>query len=73
MARHALALCCYNRTSSVRLGHIPRDDKGNAGCTEKLPSHRIVIPKTARGTNRPTLRTRTTKGVSIHVGSLDPH
>ncbi|RWW75586.1 hypothetical protein BHE74_00016383 [Ensete ventricosum] len=33
-------------------GHIPRDDKGKAGCTDKLPSHRIVIPETTRGTNR---------------------
>ncbi|RRT71944.1 hypothetical protein B296_00009428 [Ensete ventricosum] len=34
---------------------------------------RIVIPETARGINRPTLRTRTTKGAPIHAGSLDPH
>ncbi|RWW40136.1 hypothetical protein BHE74_00054468 [Ensete ventricosum] len=27
MARHALAPCCCSRTSSVHLGHIPRDDK----------------------------------------------
>ncbi|RWW06071.1 hypothetical protein GW17_00030626, partial [Ensete ventricosum] len=35
-----LAPCCCIRTSSLRLGHIPRDDKGKAGCTDKLPSHR---------------------------------
>ncbi|RWW53184.1 hypothetical protein BHE74_00040349 [Ensete ventricosum] len=40
MACHALAPCRCSRTSSVRLGHIPRDDKGKAGCTGKLPSHR---------------------------------
>ncbi|RWW22156.1 hypothetical protein GW17_00013661 [Ensete ventricosum] len=34
---------------------------------------RIVIPETARGTNRPTLRTRTTEGASIHAESLNPH
>ncbi|RWW62632.1 hypothetical protein BHE74_00030242 [Ensete ventricosum] len=34
---------------------------------------RIIIPETARGINRPTLRTRTTEGAPIHVGSLDPH
>ncbi|RZS15321.1 hypothetical protein BHM03_00047183 [Ensete ventricosum] len=39
MACHALAPCRCNCTSSVRLGHIPRDDKGKAGCTGKLPSH----------------------------------
>ncbi|RRT50639.1 hypothetical protein B296_00029164 [Ensete ventricosum] len=27
MTRHALTPCCCSRTSSVRLGHIPRDDK----------------------------------------------
>ncbi|RWW61852.1 hypothetical protein BHE74_00031062 [Ensete ventricosum] len=73
MARHALAPCCYIRTSSVHLDHNPRDDKGKAGCTDKLPSHRIVIPEMARGINRSTLKTRTTEGAPIHVGSLDPH
>ncbi|RZR92910.1 hypothetical protein BHM03_00021297 [Ensete ventricosum] len=33
----------------------------------------IVIPETARGINRPTLKTRTTEGAPIHAGSLDPH
>ncbi|RZS07771.1 hypothetical protein BHM03_00038673 [Ensete ventricosum] len=40
MACHALAPCRCSRTSSVRLGHIPRDDKCRTGCTGKLPSHR---------------------------------
>ncbi|RWW03593.1 hypothetical protein GW17_00033242 [Ensete ventricosum] len=34
---------------------------------------RVIIPETARGTNRSTLRMRTTEGASIHAGSLDPH
>ncbi|RWW29124.1 hypothetical protein GW17_00006357 [Ensete ventricosum] len=60
-------------TSSVRLGHIPRDDKGKAGRTDKLPSHRIVIPETTRGTNRPTLRTWITEEASTHAGGPNPH
>ncbi|RWW47384.1 hypothetical protein BHE74_00046631 [Ensete ventricosum] len=39
----------------------------------KRPVCRIVIPKTTRGINRPTLRTMTTEGAPIHAGSLDPH
>ncbi|RWW09793.1 hypothetical protein GW17_00026713 [Ensete ventricosum] len=54
-------------------GHIPRDDKGKAGCTDKLPSHKIVIPETTRGTNRPMLRTWTTEEATTHAGGLDPH
>ncbi|RZS28783.1 hypothetical protein BHM03_00062430 [Ensete ventricosum] len=49
MARHALAPCCCSRTSSVRLGHISRDDKGKVGCTDKLPSHRYKTPVPAIG------------------------
>ncbi|RWW73509.1 hypothetical protein BHE74_00018610 [Ensete ventricosum] len=49
MVCHALAPCRYSRTSSIRLGHIPRDDKGKAGCTGKLPSHRYkTLTPTAR-------------------------
>ncbi|RZS17583.1 hypothetical protein BHM03_00049742, partial [Ensete ventricosum] len=59
--------------SSVRLDHIPRDDKGKAGCTNKLPSHMIVIPEITRGTNRPMLRTWTTEKASTHARGLDPH
>ncbi|RWW90523.1 hypothetical protein BHE74_00000396 [Ensete ventricosum] len=40
MARHALAPYYCNRTSTVRPDHTPRDDKGKAGRTKKLPSHR---------------------------------
>ncbi|RRT32992.1 hypothetical protein B296_00051686 [Ensete ventricosum] len=39
MACHSLAPCRCSRTSSVRLGHIPRDDKGKVGCTGKLSSY----------------------------------
>ncbi|RWW57600.1 hypothetical protein BHE74_00035593 [Ensete ventricosum] len=35
--------------SSVRLGHIPRDDKGKIGCTGKLPSHRYKALTPAAG------------------------
>ncbi|RRT36852.1 hypothetical protein B296_00048498 [Ensete ventricosum] len=35
--------------SSVCLGHIPRDDKGRAGCTNKLPSHRYKTPISTTG------------------------
>ncbi|RWW65689.1 hypothetical protein BHE74_00026996 [Ensete ventricosum] len=50
--------------------------RGLTGSTLPFPKRlvcRIVIPETARGINRPTLRTRTTKGELIHAGSLDPH
>ncbi|RZR75313.1 hypothetical protein BHM03_00054567, partial [Ensete ventricosum] len=40
MVCHALAPCRCSHTSSVRLGHILRDNKGKVGCMGKLPSHR---------------------------------
>ncbi|RZS22804.1 hypothetical protein BHM03_00055647 [Ensete ventricosum] len=45
----AHAPCRCSRTSSVRLGHIPRDDKGKAGCTGKLPSHKYKTLTPAAG------------------------
>ncbi|RWV77046.1 hypothetical protein GW17_00062182 [Ensete ventricosum] len=49
MACHALTPCRYSRTSSIRLGHIIRDDKGKAECTGKLPSHRYKTLTPAAG------------------------
>ncbi|RWW49987.1 hypothetical protein BHE74_00043799 [Ensete ventricosum] len=53
MARHALAPYCCNRTSTVRFGHAPRDDKGKVGRTNKLPSHRYKTPISATGSSAP--------------------
>ncbi|RWW86618.1 hypothetical protein BHE74_00004593 [Ensete ventricosum] len=34
-------------TSSVRFSYTPRDDKGKAGCIDKLPSHKYKTPSDA--------------------------
>ncbi|RRT42142.1 hypothetical protein B296_00050590 [Ensete ventricosum] len=44
MARHALALYHCTGTSIVQLDCAPRDDKGRAKRTNKLPSHRYKMP-----------------------------
>ncbi|RZS06182.1 hypothetical protein BHM03_00036814, partial [Ensete ventricosum] len=49
MARHALDPYRCTRTSIVRLGRVPRDDKGKVGHTNKLPSHRYKTPISTTG------------------------
>ncbi|RWV99428.1 hypothetical protein GW17_00037656 [Ensete ventricosum] len=49
MARHALDPYRCTRTSIVRLGRVPRDDKGKVGHTNKLPSHKYKTPISATG------------------------
>ncbi|RWW28353.1 hypothetical protein GW17_00007193 [Ensete ventricosum] len=84
MARHALAPYRYNRTSTVRLGHAPRDDKGEAWTTRVRPGirtsspltgikHPIVSPETTRGTNRPTLKTQITEEAPTHIKGPDSY
>ncbi|RZR99558.1 hypothetical protein BHM03_00029125 [Ensete ventricosum] len=72
--------CCCSHRSSVRLGHISRDDQCKAGGTGKFPSHmyktltpaaekpvcRIAIPETAPGTHRPNPSSKTPGRASIH-------
>ncbi|RZR90935.1 hypothetical protein BHM03_00018956 [Ensete ventricosum] len=61
--------------STNRLWCIGKIEVGEVHCSGEgsIEIRKIVIPETARGTNRPMLRTRTTEGVPIHAGSLDPH
>ncbi|RWW46504.1 hypothetical protein BHE74_00047580 [Ensete ventricosum] len=47
MVCHTLVPYCCNRTSTVRLGHTSRDDKGKAERTNKLPSHGYKTPVSA--------------------------
>ncbi|RRT41485.1 hypothetical protein B296_00020509 [Ensete ventricosum] len=62
MERHALVPCC---TSSVRLGHIPRDDKGKAECTGNLPSHKYKTPTPA--TSRPKENTLAVRHLRVQL------
>ncbi|RRT52466.1 hypothetical protein B296_00007209 [Ensete ventricosum] len=72
MARHTLAPYYCNRTSIVRPGHTPRDDKGKAGRTKKLPSHMYKTldrrPRDNPRDNRSTLRTKITEEAPTHTG-----
>ncbi|RRT82463.1 hypothetical protein B296_00000580 [Ensete ventricosum] len=82
MVRHALAPCCCSRTYSVRLGHIPRDDKGSSSprrpegqadrrsgrgpLRKRQPTQEVLIPTDVGGL---TFRLPT---LEPYDGSTDP-